>query len=635
MTMKLILSLLLLLPLAGAVLQLCLHRLLPRKWLQTIACGAIVLSFCMALLAVFQTRGEIVSVELYRWIDAIDFRSSISLYYDPAAAIMTLMVTFVSSLIHLYSVAFMAEEEDFARYFCFLNFFVFNMLAIVLAGDLLFLFLGWEGVGFCSYALIGFWYKEQQNCLAGSKAFILTRIGDVALLIALALLLAVGTGFSLTAVNHAAPTLPAWQLTLIGILLLIAAAGKSAQLPLSVWLPDAMAGPTPVSALIHAATMVTAGVYLLVRLFPLLSLSPVAMAAVAGAGSLTALYAACSALAQTDIKRVLAYSTISQVGYMVLGVGAGAVDASLFHLLSHAFYKALLFLGAGCVLMACEDEHDIRRLPSDLRRRYPLLFWPFLLGIASLAGFPLTAGFFSKGKVLESAFASPVPLGLLWWLTGTCTAFLTALYSFRLYYYVFPPIAPEEASSAQHRPLPGVMTATLWPLGVLAAIGGLIDLPFGEGSGLLSSFLGHNVAESISGGASSTGFFLSLLDGSLALAALLVAYLLFGRPQAIARRQEGVPESNFRDFFLAGFRLDRLYDLLFARPYRSFAAFLWQGVDMRLVDSLLLLPGRFFAAAGARCRLWATGRLTTGLHAFLIGVSLLLVLATLKIYGLW
>jgi len=634
--MKLTLSLLLLLPLAGAVLQLCLHRLLPRKWLETIACGSIVLSFCLALLAFGQARSATVSVELYRWIDAADFRSSISLYYDPAAAIMALMVTFVASLIHLYSVSFMAKEEDFVRYFCYLNLFVFNMLTIVLAGDLLFLFLGWEGVGFCSYALIGFWYRQKENCLAGSKAFILTRIGDVALLIALALLFADGTGFSLAAVNIAAPTLAGWQVTLIGFLLLTAAAGKSAQLPLSVWLPDAMAGPTPVSALIHAATMVTAGVYLLVRLFPLLSLSHAAMTAVAAAGSLTALYAACAALAQTDIKRVLAYSTISQVGYMVLGVGAGAVDASLFHLLCHAFYKALLFLGAGCIIMACDGEHNIRRLPPDLRHRYPLLFWPFLMGIASLAGFPLTAGFFSKGQVLEAAFDSTVFLGPLWWLVASGTAFLTALYSFRLYYLVFPPSAPDAGTSTPHRPLPGGMIGALWPLAVLAAVGGIINIPLGEESGWLSRFIGDNAAMgSMSATGGLSGFSLSLLDGTLALAALLAAYLLFGRRQAVARRTEEPSESGFRDFCLAGFGLDRLYDILFTRPYRSFASYLWQSFDMCLVDSLLLLPGRFFAAAGSKCRLWATGRLTTGLHAFLLGVALLLVLTTLKIYGLW
>ncbi|MCK9296239.1 MAG: NADH-quinone oxidoreductase subunit L [Desulfobulbaceae bacterium] len=624
--MPTLLSFLLLLPLAGAVLQLCCHRLLPRRLLEVCACLAIGLSCLMAILAFVLSRGRTSSFALYQWIRVADFQASISILYDPAAAVMALMVTFVALLIHVYSVAFMAADKDYGRYFCYLNLFVFNMLVIVLAGDLLFLFLGWEGVGFCSYALIGFWYKENANCLAGGKAFILTRIGDVALLIALAIFLASGAGFSLSEVNHAAPALPPGRITLIGFLLLIAAAGKSAQLPLSVWLPDAMAGPTPVSALIHAATMVTAGVYLLIRLFPVLSLSPAAMTAVAAAGALTALYGAASALAQTDIKRVLAYSTISQVGYMVLGVGGGAIDAALFHLLCHACYKALLFLGAGCLIMACNDEHDIRRLGPGLRRRYPLLFWPFLLAIASLAGIPLTAGFFSKGSILAAAFGSQAAFPLLWWLLGSFTAYLTALYSFRLLYLVF--FTSDHGKAGKRRPLPLTMTAVLWPLAVLALLGGLINLPLGTDSGWLTGFLqiaeegrNHRVPE----------LALGLLDALLALGGLGTAHLLFGR----GRVREAIPGRALADFCRQGFGLDRLYQLLFAGPYRAVAAFLWQGVDVSLVDALLLLPGRFLSAAGGRCRLWATGRLTTSLHGFLLGVSLMLILVTLKIYGLW
>ena len=618
--MHILLSFLLLLPLAGAILQLCGHRLLPRRLLEICACLAIGGSCLLAILAFFTGRGQTVSFALYQWIGVADFQASISILYDPTAAVMALMVTFVALLIHLYSVAFMAGDEDYARYFCYLNLFVFNMLVIVLAGDLLFLFLGWEGVGFCSYALIGFWYKENANCLAGGKAFILTRIGDVALLIALAIFLANGAGFALTGINDAAPGLPAAQLTLVGFLLLIAAAGKSAQLPLSVWLPDAMAGPTPVSALIHAATMVTAGVYLLIRLFPVLSLSPAAMTAVAAAG----------ALAQTDIKRVLAYSTISQVGYMVLGVGSGAIDASLFHLLCHAFYKALLFLGAGCVIMACNDEHDIRRLGPGLRQRYPLLFWPFLLAIASLAGIPLTAGFFSKGSILAAAFASPVSLAMVWWLLGSLTAFLTALYSFRLLYLVFFP-QEDGTVPADRRPLPLAMTGVLWPLGVLALLGGLINLPLGAATGWLTGFLhitdqaGHRAPE----------LALSGFDALLALGGLATAHLLFGRITPAGRWTEAIPGRAVADFCKQGFGLDRLYALLFVKPYRAIAAFLWQRVDVQGVDALLLLPGRIMSLLGEYGRLWTTGRLTTSLHSFLLGVSLMLILVTLKIYGIW
>lgn len=631
--MHILLIFLLLFPLAGAILQLCCHRLLPRRFLEICACLAIGGSFLMAALAVFLGRGETVSFTLYQWVGVGDFQAAISFYYDPVAAVMALMVTFVAFLIHLYSVAFMAEDEDYGRYFCYLNFFVFNMLVIVLAGDLLFLFLGWEGVGFCSYALIGFWYRENANCLAGSKAFILTRIGDVALLLALAIFFAHGAGFSLTGINDAASTLPATHITLIGFLLLIAAAGKSAQLPLSVWLPDAMAGPTPVSALIHAATMVTAGVYLLIRLFPVLSLSPAAMTAVTATGTITALYAAGAALAQTDIKRVLAYSTISQVGYMVLGIGASAVDASFFHLLCHAFYKALLFLGAGCVIMACGGEHDIRRLGPGLRHRYPLLFWPFMLAIASLAGIPLTAGFFSKGSILAAAYGSRVSLALLWWLLGSFTAFLTALYSFRLFYLVFLPQHDAGKSAARRPALPAVMTAVLWPLAILAIIGSLINLPLGTESGWLSRFITHaDLPGGSMEGKRIPVLALSALDAFLALAGLSAAHVLFGRTGG---RAELIPGQELIRFCREGFGLDRLYQFLFVRPYRLIAAFLWQSIDVCLIDFLLLLPGRIMAAAGTRCRLWTTGRLTTSLHGFLIGVSLMLILVTLTVYGLW
>lgn len=633
--MNLLLTFLLFFPLAGAVLQLSGHRL-PRRFSEICACLAIGASCLMAILALVLGRGATFTLILYKWIDVGDFNASISLYYDAIAAIMALMITFVATLIHVYSVAFMAKKEDSRRYFFYLNLFVFNMLVIVLAGDLLFLFLGWEGVGFCSYALIGFWYKEKANTLAGGKAFIVTRIGDIAMLLAIALLFANGAGFSLSGARAAAPLLSNGQTTLIGFLLLIAAAGKSAQLPLSVWLPDAMAGPTPVSALIHAATMVTAGVYLLIRFFPLLSMSPLALTAVTAVGALTALYGASAALAQTDIKRLLAYSTISQVGYMVLGVGAGAVDASLFHLLCHAFYKALLFLGAGCIILICNGEHDIHRLGPGLRSRYPQLFWPFLLAVASLAGMPPTAGFFSKGEILEAAYGSTVFLAPFWWLIASVTAFLTALYSFRLLYLVFFPSKRTSGTLAPRLPAPAVMTAVLWPLALLAVIGGIINLPLGDAPGWLSHFI-NSSSFSTPGGPDNSipTLAFSLLDSLLALAGLLTAHLLFGPRQANASRTSAILSRPWFDFCRNGLGLDHLYQVLFARPYRATAAFLWQSVDVCLVDRLLLLPGYLLAAAGAKCRLWATGRLTTGLHAFLFGVSLALVLATLTIFGLW
>jgi NADH-quinone oxidoreductase subunit L len=635
--MDLLISAILLLPLAGAVLQVLGQRLIPRRGLEGIACAAVVASFLAAAAALALSRGHTYRIELLEWIRVADLRVAMSLLYDPTAAVMALMVTFVSGLIHIYSVAFMRDEQDFLRYFSYLNLFVFSMLVITLADDLLFLFLGWEGVGFCSYALIGFWYRDLDNCLAGNKAFILTRIGDVAFIIAVALLWRHLDTLSLSALTPSAVRmLTGPQATLIGFLLLIAAAGKSAQLPLSVWLPDAMAGPTPVSALIHAATMVTAGVYLLIRVFPLLVLSPAALAATAFIGAVTALYAGCAALAQMDIKRVLAYSTISQVGYMFLGVGAGVPIAAMFHLLGHAFFKALLFLGAGCIIQALDGEHDIYRMGQAVRRRFPALFWIFLAGILSLAAVPPTTGFFSKGAILEAAYANAGNGFLLLWLTALAAAFLTALYSFRLFFLAFLSPGPADRGVA-FKPLPPVMTAVIWPLALLAIIGGLINLPLPLiGGDWLARFMesAAGAGETVAAGPA-TAWTLGLVDGLVSLAGLLAAYLLYGPPDLLGWRQEAPRDALLHQILFAGFGLDNLYRLLFTRPYRAVADFLWRTIDEALVDGTLLAPGRVFYGLGRLLRLWSTGRLTTALQSFFIGFAVLLLAAALKLYGIW
>ena len=403
------------------------------------------------------------------------------------------MVTFVSSLIHIYSVGFMREDEDYVRFFCYMNLFVFAMLVVTLSDNLLFLYLGWEGVGFCSYALIGFWYADEVKATAGRKAFILTRIGDVAFGIAIAFFFIITNTLSLSSINGQAASLSAGMATTLGILLLFAAAGKSAQLPLAVWLPDAMAGPTPVSALIHAATMVTAGVYLLIRFFPVVSLSPAALLIIAIVGAGTALFAACAALAQKDIKRILAYSTISQVSYMFLGVGAGDITGGMFHLLSHAFFKALLFLAAGCVIHVLHEEHDIFRMGS-LRSRLPAVFWLFLAGSLALGAIPPFGGFFSKDRILLATFIHPEPIYKILWVVAAVTALLTPLYTFRLFFIVFleRPDALRDSSRKEPglRPLPQLMVWTLWPLAILSLIAGLLNIPLVlSGNEWLASFL--------------------------------------------------------------------------------------------------------------------------------------------------
>ncbi len=393
-------------PLLGALILALIGRYLSRRAVETIACTAVTASFALALTAFFLSGQNTHSLTLAHWFAAGSFQVDIDLYYDPLAAVMALMVTFVSGIVHLYSVAYMRREEGWTRYFCFLNLFVFAMLVIVTAGNLVFLYLGWETVGLCSYGLIGFWYEKPEAANAGVKAFVVTRLGDVAFGIAIALLWVTLGHLSVSGINDGAANLGASTAGIIGLLLLAAAIGKSAQLPLAVWLPDAMAGPTPVSALIHAATMVTAGVYLLMRFFPVIQLSAFVMAVIAVVGVVTVCYGAFAALVQKDIKRILAYSTISQVGYMFLAVGAGDLSGSMFHLISHAFFKSLLFLAAGCIIQALHEEQDIFRM-KGLRQRMPQLFWLFLAGTASLGAFPLTAGFFSKDRILLAVFLQP------------------------------------------------------------------------------------------------------------------------------------------------------------------------------------------------------------------------------------
>jgi NADH-quinone oxidoreductase subunit L len=359
--MNLFLPLIPILPiLAGTFIALAGMRL-PRRISSLVASGAVAGSFIASLCAFFPYRSP-ASLDLFRWLAAFDLEAPFSLYFDPLAAVMCLMVTFVSGIILVYSHAYMRGEGDYARFFSLMSLFVGSMLLLVLAGNLPLLFLGWEGVGFCSYGLIGFWYREEQNADAGRKAFLVTRIGDMAFGVAIFWLFSLCGTLSINEINGMAALLPAGVVTAVGFLLLGGAMGKSAQMPLMVWLPDAMAGPTPVSALIHAATMVTAGVYLLIRFFPLVGLSAEACAAIAVTGGITAFYAASCALVQRDLKRILAYSTMSQIGYMMLGVGCGALTAATFHLLVHSFYKSLLFLGAGCVISALHHEQDIFRM---------------------------------------------------------------------------------------------------------------------------------------------------------------------------------------------------------------------------------------------------------------------------------
>jgi NADH-quinone oxidoreductase subunit L len=625
--MKSYLFLLLFFPLAGSFILAVIGRYLPRRVAEWIACMGVLGSLLMAILAFGSAGEKRYILTLFDWIRVGDFSASMSVYYDPLAAIMALMVTFVSSLIHVYSVSFMRDDKDYVRYFCYMNLFVFSMLIITLADNLVFLYMGWEGVGFCSYILIGFWYSDVINATAGRKAFILTRIGDVAFGVAIALFFLILDQLSIFAINSKASSLSGGTATLLGLLLFWGAVGKSAQLPLVVWLPDAMAGPTPVSALIHAATMVTAGVYLLMRLFPVIALSSTAMLTIATVAALTGLFSALAALGQRDIKRILAYSTISQVSYMFLGVGAGDVAGGMYHLLSHAFFKALLFLGAGCVIQALHEEHDIFKM-GNLRQRLPVVFWLFLAGAVSLSAIPPFGGFFSKDRILLSTFSHPEPIYKVLALVAEIGALITVLYTFRMFFVAFleKPSVREDFERLDLK-IPKFMAWINLPLTLLAIFAAALNFPQVFGG---KTWLSHYLA-SVPGGIPSfpvsAGFERSMEIGSgiLNIAVLVAAYFLYrpegrflGWPTPVVLRQ------GLEDLLFSGFYLDRLYQIVLVGPYRAMARIFWLNVDEGVVDDRFDATGSIFRFFSFGLRLWTTGRLSTYLKMVLLGFTAIL-----------
>jgi NADH-quinone oxidoreductase subunit L len=518
------------LPLAGALvhglLLALVRRPMSRLLVVLISCGVVLAAFGVSLAAMVElirlpADSRLLVDELYTWIGSGRFSAELAFQLDPLSALMCLVVTGVGSLIHVYSIGYMdddhREDKGFQRFFCYLNLFTFSMLVLVLGDNLLLMFLGWEGVGLCSYLLIGFWYSDRWNAYCGSKAFIVNRIGDFGFLVGVLLLFwaladagtptisfrAIESAFAGIAERTLATPWGDWKLaTVIGLCLFVGACGKSAQLPLYVWLPDAMAGPTPVSALIHAATMVTAGVYMVCRMSFLYDAAPGAAAVVAWTGALTALFAATIAVAQTDIKKVLAYSTVSQLGYMFLAAGSGGYVAAMFHLTTHAFFKALLFLAAGAVILAMHHEQDTDRM-GGLRTRLWTTWAVFGIGVLSIMGFPGLSGFFSKDEVLIAAWSGHVP-GHRWlFAIGLFTAALTSFYMFRVFFRTFHGEcrAPREVQQHIHEPA-GTVMVPLYVLAGLSVVGGLVGLPqmYGDAIGIphsnsLAQFLAPVVGE--------------------------------------------------------------------------------------------------------------------------------------------
>ena len=532
----------------------------------------------------------------------------IAFHFDRLTAVMVLIVTGVGSLIHVYSTGYMHDDESYARYFAYLNLFLFFMLMLVLGRSLLVLFVGWEGVGLASYLLIGFWFEDPEKAAAGKKAFIVNRIGDAGFLLGMFLLYtAVGT-LDMDRINAAflATPAPAVSATLVGILLFIGATGKSAQIPLYVWLPDAMAGPTPVSALIHAATMVTAGVYMCARLWGIFANAAGASELIAWIGVLTAFVAATIALVQTDIKKVLAYSTVSQLGFMFVAIGVGAYGVAVFHLYTHAFFKACLFLGAGSVIHALSGEQDIRKM-GGLRGRIPVTFWTFAIATAAIAGLPPLSGFFSKDEILWFAFASDQGGSAGVFALAALTALMTAFYMFRLLWLVFFGASRLDAHAAAHvHESPLSMTGVLAILAVLSAIGGFLSIPH-----FLEPMLPLPGIQPSRAGAHVPIVVMSVLLGLAGLAG--AAWFFAGkgeRAEAVKARFAGLHRVLSGKYFV-----DELYDLVINRPL------LWvsENVFLKLSDRALIDGTLNGLAALAQRTSGVMGRLQTGhLHLYVL-----------------
>ena len=606
------------LPLAGALVLLLAGRYVGR-WAGVVASAAIGGSFVLGVISFFdllgaEHGGRSATVKLFDWISVGGFDTSASLLVDELSIVMVLVVTGVGTLIHLYSIGYMEGDARYSRFFGYLNLFAASMLLLVLADNLLLLYVGWEAVGLCSYLLIGFWFERPAAASAAKKAFIVNRIGDFSFLLGILLLAGTAGTLAIGAINEQAGAMTAGIATIASLLLFGGATGKSAQIPLYVWLPDAMEGPTPVSALIHAATMVTAGVYMVARLSPVFEASGgTALTVVGWIGALTALWAALMAATEFDIKRVLAYSTISQLGYMFLAHGVQAYSAGIFHLVTHAFFKALMFLGAGAIMHAFHGEIDMRRM-GGLRRAMPIVGWTFALGCLAIAGIPPFAGFFSKDAILASAWVQG-QYGL--WAVGVVTALLTAFYMFRLYFRVFEGRLVEPEGTHAHD-APMTMAAALVPLGVLSVIGGVINLP---GALTLEHFLEPAVGE----GHVPEGLSAWLLPGAAVLIAVLgiaAAYFLYGRSDGAERRRSLLRRPGVQPLIGAAghkFYVDEAYGRGLVLPGKAFANFSSRVVDGRVVDGVVNGVGRVIASGAESMRRLQTGYVRNYAAMFLLG----------------
>jgi NADH-quinone oxidoreductase subunit L len=550
----------------------------------------------------------------FNWLSVGTFKADMAFMVDPISAVMIMIITGVGTLIHLYSVGYISHDPKPAKFFAYLNLFLFNMLVLVLGDNLLLMFVGWEGVGLCSYLLIGFWFQDPEKATAGMKAFVTNRIGDAGFLLGLfTIFMTFGSvQFSELAKLTYTPEIGTFgPITLATLFLFIGATGKSAQIPLYVWLPDAMAGPTPVSALIHAATMVTAGIYMIVRLNFMFIAAPTTMHVIAAVGAATALFAATIGVLQNDIKKILAYSTISQLGYMFLGVGVGAFTAGFFHLMTHAFFKALMFLGAGSVIHGMHEEQDIRKM-GGLAKKMPITHWTFVFGWLAIIGTPLFSGFFSKDEILWQAYSSPLGSKGLW-IIGVVGAALTAFYMTRLMALTFWGSSRVDKSVHPHES-PLVMTLPLMVLAVLSLIGGWVGIPHllsgGHIPNLWEGWLKPVVHHgTVSESASSLEEWMTMVT-SVALAGLSAfsAYYLYVlKPtflRDMAEKFRAVYKLIYNKYFI-----DEIYDWVIIRPVVQLGRGLWAFIDVKVVDRTTYLVSDIVRGTGSGLKLMVNGNL--------------------------
>ncbi len=628
-------------PLIGFLLNGLLLGRLKKSVISLIACASVGLSFLVSVrlfmeLLSLPAETRILQETLFTWIPSGDFVVNFGFMVDPLSAVMILVVSGVGFLIHVYSVGYMHEDASYGRYFTYLNLFVFNMLVLVLADNYLLMFVGWEGVGLCSYLLIGFWFEKQSAADAGKKAFIVNRIGDFGFLLGLFIIFWQVGSLDYMVVFEKAPILfvaGGGLITAATLLLFVGATGKSAQIPLYVWLPDAMEGPTPVSALLHAATMVTAGVYMIARSNVLFMMAPTTMAVVAIIGIATAFFAGTMALTQNDIKRVLAYSTVSQLGYMFVACGVAAFAAGIFHLMTHAFFKALLFLGSGSVIHALAGQQDMRFM-GGLKKHMPITYKTFLAGTLAIAGIPLFSGFFSKDEILWKAFSSDY--GSPWlWIIAVGTAGMTAFYMFRLLYLTFFGEGRMDEQAKHHlHESPKMMTVPLIALAVLSIIGGYVGIPHVLGGGdnfnkflepVMKGIHGEAVEHALLSAGHSAALELVLMITSVGVVSLFIflAYYFY-RKNSTAMGQIRQKFSWLHKVLFGKYFIDEFYGLVIVRPLVNFSLFLWKIFDVIIIDGLINGMATIIGDISTVLRPVQSGKVRSYATIFVIGVMVLI-----------